>query len=177
VATPWIYAAGLSMLAFMPIQRNIDIIFRPVHARLPTDTSWEYISGWPSGYGIVELGEYLKRRSAENAAGIDVFRLGYALVSSLDLYVPSSPLLTFHSLNPGIFEKVLDKQKVGLRPAFVILDTTNEVAPVDLSHAFKVWSYSRPGGKSDLQVWELRSDHPLLHNVSNANRRRTSDEN
>src|SRR5262249_17745423 len=130
-----------------------------------------------SGYGIRELGEYLRRRSAENAAGIDVFRLGYALLASLDIYVSSSPWLTFHSLNPGISETTPDKQKLGLRPAFVILDTTNEVVPVDLNHAFKVWSYCRPGGKSALQVWELRSDHPLLHNERTEDRRRTSDEN
>jgi hypothetical protein len=66
--------------------------------------------------------------------------------------------MAFYDLEEG--KGKLTKPILDSRPTFLITDTTwNDL---DTRHASKVWSYTRPKGKSRIEVWELSQDHEFL---------------
>ena len=158
-----LFWAGFLVLAGIAVKADADILVRPTQARLPLPTEGEFVTGYPSGYGIKELAQFLREQATERG-GINVIRVRWrgAIYLSLDLYVSPSPSMAFYDLEER--KRKLTKPIRDSRPTFLITDTTwNDL---DTRRASKVWTYTRPKGKSRIEVWELSQDHEFLSPIS-----------
>jgi hypothetical protein len=77
-------AAALSVFLFAPALLCGQIIFLAEKAPLPAVERWQYVSGWPSGYGTGELKEFLVSR-ADNQK-VAVFAESFGIGEILKLY-------------------------------------------------------------------------------------------
>jgi hypothetical protein len=157
--------ATVGMLAYT----DISIITRPDKAPIAERLRWQFIEGWPSGYGVSDLVGFLEgevRAGDESVYVMRFFNWDQAH-QGVNLHLRSnktssddSGLEFIATLEP----EMLEPSAEGLIPnrrTFIVLDRANSeaVAILDefqpLMNAELVWSHVRPGGASGLEVWEI----------------------
>ena len=84
----------------------------------------------------------------------------------LNVHLSASSALTLQTIDPSDPNaRTPIAQRAGQRPTFTVLNPPSEArhlaamgkSPDDYFQASeKVWSYQRPGGKSALEVWQLK---------------------
>jgi len=82
---------GFLTLLFLPnLFLNYQILFYVKHARLPQVERWQYLEGWPSGFGVEHLVNFFKKELKNNK--INVIAEEETLISaSLSLYLNKEP--------------------------------------------------------------------------------------
>jgi hypothetical protein len=64
-----IWLASLCLLVLLPsLAFDYQLITDPSHSPLTPVDRWQYITGWPSGYGLAETVAWLKQKAAEQGA-------------------------------------------------------------------------------------------------------------
>lgn len=138
LAAGWMLVVQLLMIVAIP------------SAPLPDEDTWQYVSGWPSGYGLQELAGELATRAARQ---------------SLQVIIVSRWDTTGMGLLPYADERLslclLDRSDCVTEPdrQTVVAVNRTQGAPLiePLSRALegreKVWSYTRPHGQSSLELW------------------------
>jgi hypothetical protein len=127
--------AGMGVQAFY-------IVTAPEKVALPTDDRFQYISGWPGGYGLEEAADYLEIQSdpidlmVVDDQGYPALGMWFELRDERDV--------TVHNLTPA---------QIDSSPAEIdywLLEESNMQKPDD---AMLVWQYDRPGDVGGLELW------------------------
>lgn len=139
----------------------------PECADLPQEIRFQFVTGWPSGYGLVELAEYLNVQAALGPNGVNVLRFYYwsPPYQGLDLYVAGSESLALHTLDPSSpdLSARVNHLAANRRTLLVLnppieadhLQSLDKDISTYLERARRVWYCDRPGGNSGLEVWEV----------------------
>jgi hypothetical protein len=53
------FAVALSVLLVLPAAKSVQFAVNPLRSSLPQIEQWQYISGWPAGYGVEAAADYL----------------------------------------------------------------------------------------------------------------------
>jgi hypothetical protein len=138
-------------------------MFDLADANLPWIEQYQFVSGWPSGYGLPELVTFLREQNQATPGGITVARTIFNdhPLHTLNIYLqPSLSLFTFGDDNPAhaAFLARLSSE----RRVLLVLPTENgtperirEPARSLLKCGTPIWSYTRPKGTSGFVVYEL----------------------
>jgi hypothetical protein len=139
----------------------------PERAALPALIRWQYFEGWPSGYGVRQLAEYLSTEAKEmendTLTVVRPFMGGQVYGSGLDLYLRKSENLLLEVIGPdpeislaSLTEWLDEGHRVVL-----VADTTNptgmaiieQVSPYLESE--QIWFYPKPASDRGFVVWEV----------------------
>lgn len=160
--------AVLALLAW-PLWCDALIILRPAQAPLPRIERGEFFEGTGAGTGVPELADFLRARASASAEGVNVLRFSFwnQANQGLDLYLSPGPSLGVHTVDPNDHDaRAAIARFAARRPSFFVLNPPSEARHLaamgksidDFFHgAEKVWADVRPGGKSAMEVWQLRS--------------------
>ena len=158
---------GVVLLA-SPIWLDAQIVLDPARAALPRPERGMLVEGSSSGWGVPELAEYLRGRSLASDKGINVLRFFFANQANtgLDVYLSPTAKLSLHTIDPtdpgapaAIARLASEKESL------FILNPPNEADELAqwrrsvqdyIPDARRVWQYSRIGGRSAVEAWELR---------------------
>ena len=143
----------LGILALHPSGQFMWKVFsEPAALELPWRDDWEYIRGWPSGFGFRQIAAQYNARGRPQR--LLTFDLGGQ--QRLAAYLPTGSVVTPVWAPPEEFAAGL-APTVGGAPALLVLDHPKDDA--DLAalalHLRPLQTYPRPGGESWLTVYEL----------------------
>ncbi len=143
----------IGIMALIPsIQFMRNTFGNPEVLELPRRDAWEYIRGWPSGYGFREIATQF------NASGLPLQLLTFDLGGQqrISAYLPPGSPLTPVWKPPEEFSAGLVKTEVGTR-SLLVLDhpkDDDDLAALNLDLQ-PLQTYARPGGESWLTIYKL----------------------
>jgi len=159
---------GLALLSSWPAVRFDYALLSdpPGAAWLPIDR-WQYIEGWPAGYGVIEAADYLKQQANELGTIIVVRRATSPLRTGAWRHYLDQPNIV---LQPVSFERsdpdwLIQRLKQAPAPVFVALDRPAEdIYAERFAHGpFAPFSslaatFPRPGNASRIEIY--RAGYP-----------------
>lgn len=162
-------AAALSVLLVgvlsWPVLRSGDVLFALPEADIPAAERFQFVDGWPSGYGVLDLVAFLRQQGEATPGGVIVARTNWAdhPVQSLNIYLIPSPSLTLHTFVDDNETSVAYLTWLSTkRRTLLVLGTERGVAHHIKPQALPllkcgkpIWSYTRPGGMTGFVVLEL----------------------
>lgn len=104
-------------------------------AQLPEIERWQYVTGWPSGYGLTELVEYLKT----NPPAVLVTEGNDLIKSGLPYLWPGYPFIITQSATASAY----------------YVSNINDQLPENLTGRL-LKEFPRPENKSALRLWQLK---------------------
>ncbi|MET0645945.1 MAG: glycosyltransferase family 39 protein [Pyrinomonadaceae bacterium] len=148
-----------------PALRSGAVLFALPAAGIPAAERFQFVEGWPSGYGVRELAAFIREQSAATPGGIVVARTNWAdhPLQSLNIYLTPSPSLSLYTIGDESESSVWYLAWLNTkRRTLLVLGTDGGVpqrvkaaaAPL-LGCGRPVWSYTRPGGVTGFVVLEL----------------------
>jgi len=158
----------IGMLIFgWPLYLDFQIIQAPEKAALPTAIRWQYFEGWPSGYGVVELTEYLLTAAMETELDQIIvarpFMGGHVYGSWLDLSLNHSENILLEVIGSDsdvALAKIAKWLNSGQR-LVLVADTTNPtgMATIEqIAHHLElelIWAYHKPACDQGFVIWEV----------------------
>lgn len=136
----------------------------PPRASLHPEERRQYVTGWPSAYGLAEVASFVQSLAAQYPLVYVVYNENNVMLrKGLRYYLPDAPsnvkLEKFDPFEGGTIEK-LDAWAAD-RPTFVVLNTANEkglddfiLNPEAFPQARHVLSVPRPGGMTSWDVYQ-----------------------
>ena len=111
------------------LQFDVLIVTDPVHAPWTAVERWQYVEGWPSGYGIAQTAAFLREAASQSERGIHVMRhqLDSPTREALEIYLRDDANITLHSMD--LRQDDTRKQLINLkqqRPTYVVLTPPRE---------------------------------------------------
>ncbi len=100
------------------------------NAPLPEIDQWQYVTGWPSGYGVKELVDYLRF----NPPAILAVEDNDLIKTGINYYWPDNNLTVTQTATSG---------------AYLVTNINQDAA------GEQVKEFSRPGNKSSIKLWHL----------------------
>lgn len=124
----------LIIFLLIPVWLIWQIIQNPTAAALPEIDKWQYITGWPSGYGLKELVDYLKTDppSVVMTESDDLIKTG------INYYWPEHPFII---------------TQTAAASAYYVSNINNQL-PDNLTGRL-IKEFPRPENKSALRLWQL----------------------
>jgi 4-amino-4-deoxy-L-arabinose transferase-like glycosyltransferase len=162
----WGLLAGLALLAsLLALRFDYLLLADPPRAPWMPIDRWQYIDGWPAGYGVTDAAAYLRQRADEMGA-IIVVRRAQDWVGSDDwthyLNQPDISLqaIDFKTADPKLLIQGLRNASA---PVFVILDRPDQdrdatafTKGVYAPYSTLVATFPRPGGASRIEIYQLK---------------------
>jgi len=148
---------------------NWWIVMGPPRAPLPEVDRFQYVQGWPAGYGVPEASAFLLQQlNCEPSSNIHVVRnyLLDPLFPGLEVYLDHERSIALHTLDlsqPDSLSCIAELAKEA--STFIVLNHPRVPFPFDDNYgdcADMVAVYPKPGGRSAIQIWRFR-----LNMVSN----------
>jgi hypothetical protein len=151
---------ALASLSGLPLDR--DLLVDPSRAALPEDDRRQLVTGWPSGYGVRELANRLRREASEGPI------LVYADTSGPRTISTSLAVLLGRAPSIRLLERDLAAREVrasmiseaATRRVFVILGTRSDALEVKLQFEAdsleRLELYQRPGGEWAATLFRVR---------------------
>lgn len=149
-----------------PTLVDISILNDPANAPITETNRKQFISSWPSGYGLPEMAGYLQLQAEEAPEGINLLTI-YQTYWELQIYLEPSDAITGYEINnftePGM-AAVTSEIIASRRPTFIALELPRFS---DSFHAYKelltgadftprrVWRYEKLDGESALELWRI----------------------
>jgi hypothetical protein len=142
-------------------------VFEPPKAALPQVERWQYVTGWPSGYGVPELAIDLESFALSNHDGINVVRFDFwnPPNQSLDVYLVVQPSLHLYTLQAGSDALMQRMQEIaGQRQTYFVAGPRNHGADLvalgkkldDLQMPWTiVGEYKTPDDQTALELWKI----------------------
>jgi hypothetical protein len=163
----WGLLAGLVLLAsLLALRFDYWLLTDPPRASWMTIDRWQYIDGWPAGYGVIDAVAYLSQQADESGAIVVVKRARERIDADDWTYYLDQPRITLNAVD----FKTADPQSLihGLRdaavPVFVVLDRPEEDhdAAAFTKGAYAPYStlvatFPRPGGASRIEIYRFES--------------------
>lgn len=160
-ALPLLVAGVLSW----PVLRSATVLFALPEADLPAPERFQFVEGWPSGYGVRELAAFLRGQGEATPGGVLVVRTNWAdhPLQSLNIYLSGSPSLSLYTLADESESGVKYVTYLNTKQRTLLVLGTDRGAPHRIREPAApllgcgrpVWSYTRPGGTSGFVVLEL----------------------
>jgi len=159
-----------------PMVMDYQILVSPENASLPALIRWQYFEGWPSGYGVRQLAEYLSTEAREMGRDeLFVFRPfmgGQVYGSGLDLYLYNSENLVLSEnmvlevigKDPEVAVSRLSEWLSRGHRIVIVADTANPtgMAVIEQVSPFleleRIWYYPRPNNNPGFAVWEVHQE-------------------
>src|SRR5690606_34320328 len=118
---------------------------------LPEGDRYQYIEGWPSGYGLHELITEIDRLRAEDA--ITVYREGRWNVTAegLEILYPASAQVRYCFIEAFPCAEGRGYLVVNRDEGWGLSERTRAA----LEEGIRIWSVSRPGGYTAIELWQL----------------------
>ena len=161
----WGLLAGLFLLASpFAIQFDYLLLTDPPRAAWMPSDHWQYVAGWPAGYGVIDAVAYLRQQADELGAIVAVKRNSVRMNAGSWVHYLNQPGI---SLEPIDFDRKDPQsliQPLGNThaPVFVILDYPQEERFTDAfvkgpyaPYSTLVATFPRPGGESQVQVYRI----------------------
>jgi hypothetical protein len=153
----------LLLLSAAPaIALDLSLIYRPENAALPAIERWQYIGGWPSGYGLPELKAFLEEQAQLGNLHVARLSFAYAPAQGLDVYLSPSRAIRLHTIDwtdPTGAKARVARLSARRRTLFVSSpdgEALHGVVAVNyFDNARLIWTYVKPGSDSKLVVWEI----------------------
>lgn len=161
VALPLLAAGALGW----PILRSGSVLFALPEADIPAAERFQFVEGWPSGYGVRELAAFLREQGEATPGGVLVARTNWAdhPLQSLNIYLSGASSLSLYTVadESESSVKYLTWLNTKRRTLLVLITERNvpqriraAAAPL-LGCGRPVWSHTRPGGMTGFVVLEL----------------------
>jgi hypothetical protein len=160
---------GLLLVGVVPwIPRDLRLVQDPPRAGLPAEEDFQYVNGWPSGYGVREVVGFLSEELRRNPGGITVVvhsAAHRAAWNALDLYFQDEPRFDLEALDfsfPDAVPFLLQGGFSKTRPTYVVLSprfegahrsTVSQEALKEVAR--KVASFNKPDGTLATEVYKL----------------------
>jgi 4-amino-4-deoxy-L-arabinose transferase-like glycosyltransferase len=134
---------------------NYTILFDPVHIPFPPIDRGQYVEGWPAGWGVKEIVQYAREKSAEKPVML-LAEGNFGLAGDvLDTHLQPGDRISVQGYWP-LDEKTLLEHQKDLKDnhVYVVLSHQLEVPrgwPVQIIKKFE-----KPGGQSAIYLLELR---------------------
>lgn len=148
-----------------PVVRSGAVLFALPQAGLPEAERFQFVTGWPSGYGVGELADFLRRQREATPGGLLVARANWAdhPLQSLNIYLARTPGLSLYTVGDGNDTSVAYLTWLNTKQRTLLVLSTERGVPDRLKAAatpllgcgVPVWSYTRPGGTAGFVVLEL----------------------
>jgi hypothetical protein len=148
-----------------PIMRSGSVLLALPDAEIPEAERFQFVTGWPSGYGIGELTAFLREQSAATPGGVLVARTYWAdhPLQSLNIYLSPSPSLTLYTVADESEGSVKYLTYLNTKRRTLLVLSTERGVPIRVREAASpllgcgrpIWSYTRPGGMTGFVVLEL----------------------
>ena len=148
-----------------PVLRSGTVLLALPEADIPAPERFQFVEGWPSGYGVRELVAFLRGQGEATPGGILVARTNWAdhPLQSLNIYLTPSPSLTLYTVGDENESSVKYLTWLNSRRRTLLVLSTERGVPQRvrapavplLGCGRPVWSYTRPGGTSGFVVLEL----------------------
>jgi hypothetical protein len=162
-------AAVILVTLGIVISADVSIIVQPDKASLAERLRWQFIEGWPSGYGVAELSDFLEDEAIADENGINVMRFfnwdqahqGVNLLLDADKLEANGRKLSFIATFPPDMLERSAERLIPTKRSFIVLDRANSEAVAIMDEflidmdAHIIWDYLRPGGVKGLEVWEV----------------------
>ena len=158
-------AVAVVALLWPALSTDFWLLVDPPRAALHPDQSRQYITGWPSAYGLPEVADFIRQVANEHPEIYVVYNERVMARKGLPYYLTDPPPnIEFVEVDPfegDAIETVNELAKD--RPTFFILNTAREKGmddfiknPAAFPQARHVFSVSRPGGLThwDVYQWE-----------------------
>ena len=148
-----------------PLLRSGSVLFALHEADIPAPERYQFVEGWPSGYGVRELAAFLRGQGEATPGGILVARTNWAdhPLQSLNIYLSGSPSLSLYTVGDESESSVKYLTYLNTKRRTLLVLGTDRGVPHRVRAAAlpllgcgrPVWSYTRPGGTSGFVVLEL----------------------
>jgi hypothetical protein len=155
----------LGVLLLWPFLYTVRLVHRPDSTPLPETISWQFIRGWPSGYGSKELSSFLVARADEAAEEVYVLHPAYWSQTNVGLkvHLPADPGLELVDIGhniPSELELGAERLKGGSQILFVIDSTRRESVALlntiqPLTEMERIWHHPKPSAAAGLEVWQV----------------------
>jgi hypothetical protein len=153
---------SLAVLAWPCLVLDFAILNEPESAALPYAVRDEFITGWPSGYGMPELKQFLEEQAQSQPINVLRFDTLAPTKLSLNVYLASSARLHLAQVSPYKQDAIAQtiEQFAWCRRTLFVSDPGRElkdgvVAIEYLGKATLIWVHPRPTAHTKLQVWEI----------------------
>jgi hypothetical protein len=143
----------LVALSFPAVRFDYYILSRPSDAPLPAKDRFQYIGGWPAGYGVPEVVQYLRQQvNREHVRVITHWRSGIPL-DALYMYFNGNERITIVPQNLDGPVGPSTCREGGL----VVVNTPQDIGPSSLNPAIELLAkYHKPGGSSVIELYRCR---------------------
>jgi 4-amino-4-deoxy-L-arabinose transferase-like glycosyltransferase len=131
---------------------------------LPIDR-WQYVDGWPAGYGVIDAAAYLRQQANELGVIIVVKRATSELRTGVWVHYLEQPNIIFNPINlrQADPQELIQALHNAPAPVFVALDRPSEDAyAADFTdgpyapYSTLVATFPRPGGASRIEVYRVQ---------------------
>jgi hypothetical protein len=157
---------GLVLLISLPALRfDYPLLSDPSKAPwLPLDR-WQYVDGWPAGYGVIDAATYLRQQADELGVIIVVKRATSELRTGVWVHYLEQPNIIFNPINfrQADPQELVQALHNAPAPVFVALDRPSEdayaadfTAGVYAPYSTLVATFPRPGGASRIEVYRVQ---------------------
>jgi hypothetical protein len=153
-----------------PILRSGTVLLALPEADIPEAERFQFVTGWPSGYGVGELAAFLREQGAATPGGITVARTFWAdhPLQSLNIYLTPSPSLSLYTVADDNAASVKYIGWLSTKRRTLLVLSTDRGVPQRVKEAGTpllkcgrpIWSYTRPGGTTGFVVHELACGEP-----------------
>ena len=174
-------ANGVIALFFIPmILLDYGVIMHPVKADFIEQDHFQYVSGWPSGYGIKETVEYLKGKAKEKPLTLFLTTIWGHPNDSLTLYLKNEPNIKIYEAHwwykspivPGnVNYAQIGKSKYlrevtetinfrELKETYFVTDSNKSPGKEFLMtnrNFYKVATFYKPGKKYSVDIYKLHN--------------------
>lgn len=146
-------------LAFAPaLACDAGLLRDPATAALPPMERWQYVEGWPSGYGWRESYEFLQRERLRHPGGIRVAtEARHPVLKAYFIGQPGVDVKAFDFEEPSALARVA--AWVGDRPGWLVTSGATPASERDAGLTLEhVAAFTKPGRGGWLNVYRLRSE-------------------
>jgi 4-amino-4-deoxy-L-arabinose transferase-like glycosyltransferase len=155
----------LAALMWPALSTDFWLFTHPSRAPLHPEESRQYITGWPSGYGLAEVAAFIRGLADQNPEIYVAYNDKGSVMAreGLEYYLPDPPPnIKFRSFDPFEGEAISRLNNMAAsRPTFVVLNTAHEkglddfiLNPDAFPQAQHVFRVNRPGGLTHWDVYQ-----------------------
>jgi len=143
---PQYFSLPLLLIIFLPnLITDISIIQDIQTARLPEIERWQYVTGWPSGYGLSQLVDYLKTDTPD----ILIVEENNLIRGGLPYYWPDHPLQIIVMTEANTTDYQLQPHQSAYL-ALNVLETPPSQFKTEL-----IQEFPRPANKTKLRLYKI----------------------
>ena len=123
VRSRFMQAIVLIVLLAMPLYADVKILFSIVTAPIPRSDADQYINDWPSGWGIREVVDFIRRESAIGPVAVYTDGTFGLLPYAIEIYLVDKPNIEIIGIWP-IREEMTDhmRDRIAEKPTYMVLN-------------------------------------------------------